>query len=153
MQKPLKAFAGATQVASPLDDVSPAEDWRLARSIHVDLQAMGMPRVNLLLVGADSVIQNVIETLLMDLREPIAHWSVGEPLVLPPESSAGTMILHDVGTLPQWEQRRLLRWLEQTTGPTQVVSTSAVSLLPRVQNGSFVDTLYYRLNTICLDVA
>ena len=47
----------------------------------------------------------------------------------------------------------LLRWLERATGRTQVVSTTSTSLLPRVQDGTFVDTLYYRLNTVCLDVA
>ena len=152
MQNPLKAYAGATQVASPLDAIAPPDDWHAARSVQVDLRALGMPRVNLLLIGANSVIHNVIETLLMDLHEPIAHWGRGEPLVLPPDSSAGTLILHDVGELPHWEQRRLLRWLERATGRTQVISTTSTSLLPRVQDGTFVDTLYYRLNTICLDV-
>lgn len=154
MQNQLKAFAGATQVPSLLDGVSQSADDRcLARAVHVDLQALGMPRVNLLLIGADCVLQNVIETLLMDLREPIVHWCQGEPLVLPPGSSTGTMILHDMGALTPLDQRRLLRWLERTTGQTQIVSTTPVSLLPRVQDGTFIDTLYYRLNTVCLGVA
>ena len=154
MQNPLKAFAGATQVAQPLDAVSRSgDDWHLARAIQVDLRDLGMPRVNLLLIGADGVIQNVIESLLMDLREPIVHWCQGEPLVLPPAASTGTMILHDVGALTHEDQRRLLRWLERATGQTQVVSTASTSLLPRVQEGTFIDTLYYRLNTVCLDVA
>jgi hypothetical protein len=29
---------------------------------------------------------------------------------------------------------------------------TSASLLPRVQSGAFVDTLYYRLNTVCVDV-
>jgi transcriptional regulator of acetoin/glycerol metabolism len=62
------------------------------------------------------------------------------------------MVLHDVGRLQPHEQLDLLAWLEQADGRTQVVSTSATPLLPRVQCGAFIDTLYYRLNTVCVDV-
>jgi DNA-binding NtrC family response regulator len=33
-----------------------------------------------------------------------------------------------------------------------VVSTSPAPLIPRVHSGLFIDTLYYRLNTVCVDV-
>jgi transcriptional regulator of acetoin/glycerol metabolism len=33
-----------------------------------------------------------------------------------------------------------------------VISTSSVSLLPLVQSGAFSDDLYYRLNTIWVDL-
>lgn len=153
MEKSSKAFAGAIQIADPVESVSQTrEDWRLARAAHLDWQAMGMPRVNLLLIGTDAVIRQVLETLLLELREPIAHWCPGEPLVLPMVTRTGTMILHDVGALRLDEQRRLLTWLERAAGRTQIVSTTTALLLPRVQAGAFVDTLYYRLNTVCLDV-
>jgi transcriptional regulator of acetoin/glycerol metabolism len=31
------------------------------------------------------------------------------------------------------------------------VSTTPAPLLPRVESGKFIDTLYYRLNTVCVD--
>jgi hypothetical protein len=37
-------------------------------------------------------------------------------------------------------------------GPHAVISTTSRPLLPLVQAGSFIETLLYRLNTICLDV-
>ena len=61
-------------------------------------------------------------------------------------------MLHDVGALTTDDQLRLLDWLERAEGRTQVVSTSSAPLLPRVHAGSFIDTLYYRLNTVCVDV-
>jgi hypothetical protein len=158
VKNPSKAFAGATQIAGPseggsFDGTSPVTDsLSLARAAHIDLRALGMPHVNLLLIGAEGVINNFLETLLMDLREPITHWCAGEPLVLPPVGRTGTVILHEVGALPLDDQRRLLRWLEIALGRMQVVSTTSASLLTRVQAGTFVDTLYYRLNTVCLDV-
>jgi Sigma-54 interaction domain len=137
-----------------LSDVVPQlpEHWRLARAAHVDLLLMGMPRVNLLLIAPDAVVRYVLESLLLNLREPIARWAPGQPLVLPPPGLINTMVLHDVGRLRPDEQFELLAWLERADGRTQVVSTSATPLLPRVQCGAFIDTLYYRLNTVCVDV-
>lgn len=158
MKKSSHAFAGATEVARTLDGTPfsagahRTDASRLAQAAHIDLRALGMPHVNLLLIGAEEVTQNFLETLMMDLREPISHWCMGEALVLPPAGRTATLILHEVGTLPMEDQRRLLRWLEQAVGRVQVISTTSTSLLARVQSGTFVDTLYYRLNTVCLDI-
>jgi hypothetical protein len=113
---------------------------------------MGMPRVNLLLVAPDAVVRYVLESLLLDLRDPITQWGPAESLVLPPPGRIGTLILHDVGAMPPAAQLDLFGWMERDAGHTQVVSTSASPLLPRVQCGAFIETLYYRLNTICVDV-
>jgi hypothetical protein len=118
------------------------EDWRLARRT----------RTNLLLIHANGVIQSILELLQPDLDEPIATWRPGERLVLPPETRAGTMILQDVGSMAKEDQRRLLEWLDRASGRTRVVSTTPAHLLPRVEAGAFIDTLYYRLNTVCVDV-
>jgi hypothetical protein len=62
------------------------------------------------------------------------------------------MILQDVGALTDGDQHRLLDWLDRAPGRTQVVSTTPAPLFPRVQGGAFIDRLYYRLNTVCMDV-
>jgi DNA-binding NtrC family response regulator len=61
-------------------------------------------------------------------------------------------VLQEAGALSAEDQLQLLDWLEQAEGRTQVVSTSTTALLPRVHAGGFIDTLYYRLNTVCVDV-
>jgi len=128
------------------------DHWRLARAAHVDLLLMGMPRVNLLLIAPDAVVRYVLESLLLNLREPVARWAPGQPLDLPSHGLVNTMVLHDVGLMQPNEQLDLLAWLEQAAGRTQVVSTSPTPLMPRVHTGLFIDTLYYRLNTVCVDV-
>jgi hypothetical protein len=139
MTNPSTRYTGAARVDVPLNPVSLAEeDWRLARGA----------RVNLLLVGPDRSIPNTLTALLPDLREPIATWSPGQPFTLPPASQAGTVILYDVGALGHDDQLRLLTWLDQAVGRTQVVSTASAPLLPRVEAGAFIDTLYYRLNVV-----
>ena len=50
------------------------------------------------------------------------------------------------------DQLRLLDWLERAKGRTQVVSTSSGPVLPRVHSGDFIERLYYRHNTVCVDV-
>ena len=127
------------------------EDWHATQAARINLLLTGIPRVNVMLIGMDGVIERVLATLRPDLHEPIATWRGGERLVLPPVEWRGTMILHDVGRLAHEDQRRLLKWLECIEGRTQVVSTTPESLLQRVETGRFIDSLYYRLNTICVD--
>jgi transcriptional regulator of aromatic amino acid metabolism len=62
------------------------------------------------------------------------------------------VILQDVGALTRADQHRLLDWLDDAAGRTQVVSTTPAPLWPRVQAGAFIDRLYYRLNTVCMDM-
>ena len=129
------------------------DEIRKAQRAHEDLVMMGMPRVNLLLTGRDGVVSTVLRNLGPGLSKPIVSWSPGEPLALPTADAAGTMVLHDVGSLRIEDQIQLLEWLSRAMGRTQVVSTSAAPLLPRVRAGAFIDTLYYRLNTVCLEMA
>lgn len=153
METSAKYYADGMRTDASSDYVSQLrEDWRLARAAHVDLTLMGMPRVNLLLVGADSAIQAVLDLLLTDLRQPVMRWRAGERLVLPRVGRAGTIILHDVGAMEYEDQQRLLEWLDRAAGRAQIISTTAESLMPRLESREFIDTLYYRLNTVYVDV-
>ena len=153
MENSSQVFGGTVQASGHLPRGSNLPDhWRMARAAHVDLLLMGMPRVNLLLIAPEGVVRFVLESLLLDLQEPIARWRPGERLALPSTDEGGTLVLHEAGTLGPDDQLRLLDWLERAEGRTQVVSTSSTPLLPRVHAGGFADTLYYRLNTVCVDV-
>jgi Sigma-54 interaction domain len=135
-------YTGAALVSGAVDcDSLFSDDWQIARTA----------RVNLLVIERDATVAHLLEQLLPDLNEPIARWHPGQRLVLPPIHLAGTIVLHDVGALGAEEQRLLLAWLEASEGRTQVVSTTQEPLLPRVNAGTFLDTLYYRLNTVCVN--
>ena len=108
-------------------------------------------RVNVLLLGTNDVVNRVMAALHERLPEPVARWSPGEQFMLPAAEQVGTIVLNDVGALAIQEQIQLLEWLNTAQGRTQVVSTAPTLLLPRVKAGAFIDTLYYRLNTLCLD--
>jgi hypothetical protein len=115
------------------------------------LRLVEMHRVNLLLMGRDDVVRPMVDALAARLHQPVGTWSPGEQLVLPPAERTGTMVLNDVGALAVQDQIQLLEWLGTAIGRTQVVSTSPAPLLPRVESGKFLDILYYRLNTFCVD--
>ena len=63
------------------------------------------------------------------------------------------MLLEDVSALTLEDQRRLYGWLDASTRWMQVVSITSRSLLPSIQEGAFLEMLYYRLNIICGEVA
>ncbi len=153
MENPSKVLDGVTHAAQPLIGGPPLlKDWHVAREAQVSLLLMGNPRVNLLLIGIDAGVWNVLETLLLNIDPPVTTWCPGDTLALPPPGLTGTLILHDVGTMTPEEQRHLLDWLDRAAGRTQVVCTTPTPLMPRVKSGAFMDKLYYRLNTICVDV-
>jgi hypothetical protein len=151
MEYPPKIFARAAW-AGGLSDVSQiSEHWRLARAAYADLRHLGMPRTNLLVEGPEAVVSNLIGLLQRHLDAPIAGWYPGQRLALPVTGQGGTLILHEAGALPFDDQWRLLDWLEQSNGETRILTTTSVSLLSRVQKGTFIETLFYRLNTVCVD--
>jgi Sigma-54 interaction domain len=129
------------------------KDWPLAQEADVNLPFKKTPPLNLLLIGGGTRASKVLETILLNLRDPITAWLPGNQLVLPPIAQTGTLILREVGALELDDQCRLLEWMERVQGRTQVVSTSEAPLLPRVRAGAFLDVLYYRLNTVCIDVS
>jgi hypothetical protein len=133
-------------------DPARSDDWRAAQAARHELEFMGKPRVNLLFVGVNGAVERVLEQLQIELHQTVTTRRPGQRLVVPPISPAPTLILHDVGSLEADDQKRLLQWLEVTEGTAQVISTTTTSLLTRVQQREFSDTLYYRLNTVCVDL-
>jgi hypothetical protein len=153
METSPKLFADGMRSDAPPNYVPQVrENQRLAHAAHVDLTLMGMPRVNMLIVGAEDTTEVVLELLAKDLHQPMTHWHAGTRLSLPQTGRPGTLILHDVGSMARDDQQRLLEWMNGAAGRTQVISTAPEPMMPRLQSREFIDTLYYRLNTIYVDV-
>ncbi len=142
MENPTTDFANTTRVAGSIETFSQLpEDCRLARAAGV----------NLLIVVPERT-RGFADLLMADLATPVVAWRPGERLMLPQAAQTGTLLLHNVGSLSLHDQRYLVEWLERAAGRTQVVSTTPVPLLPLVQAGTFLAKLYYRLNTVCVDL-
>ena len=106
---------------------------------------------NLLLTGPADVADGFVKSLRPHLQDPVVILRAGQPFALP-STPVGTLFLADVGALTSEEQRRLHEWLEERSICTQVISTWATSLMPMVAAGSFLEALYYRLNTIYIEI-
>ena len=153
MENTTNVLTDAGQSIFAMDGINQSRAyWPMARAAHIDLHMTSMQRVNVLLMGTDPVIDDALARLVPTLRQPVRHWTPADPLELPSPAQSGTMILREVGALPRIDQYRLLKWLEVSGGRTQVVSTTTAPLIALVEAGAFHDTLYYRLNVVCVDV-
>lgn len=146
VRTPFASTATVVDVPPPMP-----EHWRQASMAQRNLRELGMPRVNTLFVGADDRTWHLLASAL-HLVEPVSSWHPGTPMDLPETGAVPTLVIREVGRMSGAEQVRLLDWLDRAVGRTQVVSTSSVPLLPLVEDGRFINTLYYRLNTVCVDL-
>jgi hypothetical protein len=133
-------------------DIENRTYWPMARAANLDLHLTGSRRVNMLLTGTADLVRAALARLTPELRGPIQTWMPPGPVQLPPPTQHGTLILPDVEALSAVDQYRLLRWLEQSSPRTQVISTTTAPLLDRVEAGLFDERLYYRLNVACVDL-
>lgn len=125
---------------------------RLSDLLGDDADLVRTARVNLLLVGPDDLTRAVVDAISDGFRQPVIIEHPGDPLVLAPVEQVETMVLHNVGAFGLADQRRLLDWLEGAGGLTQVISTTSRTILPLINAGAFLDTLYYRLNSLYFEV-
>lgn len=146
-------FAGTHDLAAePMTRVREARNRRAPESPDSDLDFARAYGANVLLVGAEPTLTEIVCSLWSTFDEPIMIRRSGDPLQLPTGSEVGTLIVHGVETLTDREQQELRDWLAVQNGRTQVVSTASASLLPMVEAGAFNDSLYYRLNVVCIDL-
>lgn len=102
-------------------------------------------RANVLLEGDDRAIARVVTVLTPHLQSPIQACPRWTPQGVPDE---GTIILCAVESLSADEQQNLLVWLDGAGSQVQVVTSVSSPLFRRVTAGKFLDSLYYRLNTL-----
>jgi transcriptional regulator of aromatic amino acid metabolism len=86
--------------------------------------------------------------------QPLHHRALPGALALPVVRQ-GTLLIENVTALTPPQQQELYAWL--TDGPAeglpqmQVISVATEPLLPAVQEGRFLEALYYRLNIVRMD--
>ncbi len=126
----------------------PGEDWDAVVPQDV-LTRLQRQHPNVLLVGPPSFLSAALKSLEPLAAQPVVSWN---PCEMPgiPDGSHGTLIIHRVDTADLDQQQRLCQWLESRTRPVQVISTALAPLYPFVPAGTFLETLYYRLNHVCL---
>jgi hypothetical protein len=111
-----------------------------------DWSALLASDANAVVVGADPAIVRLWTAVWSTLHKPVC-WVESGRLWLPPQL-AGTLVLRNVNDLVRHDQARLLDWLSQDGRSVRVLASTPRSLFPDVEAGAFLDSLYYRLNTL-----
>jgi hypothetical protein len=104
----------------------------IVRTILPDSEILRTARVNALVVGADDVVDQFVADL---------------------QPCANTQVIRHVDRLSPSQQRQLSCRLERASDAQQrVLATTAVPLFELVTAGLFLEVLYYRLNTVLVDL-
>ena len=155
MEYPSRLCSGNPEAAAPYTSRPLRANSGAPLSAASDMKLAYVSRTNVLIVGPEPLVNNALSLAAPDLhRDALVQCGNGRlqlPAVSP--SRHAIVVVRDVDALNPAEQRRLLEWLEAGSTRTQVISTAAVPLMPLVEAHSFNDTLYYRLNTIYIDLS
>jgi hypothetical protein len=116
-----------------------SDDWRL----------LVTARPNVLLEGAHETTDVIVGAAMGSLPTPHATWG-GAP---PRGDRPATLVVRSISALDHDQQHSLFDWLEAPGDRVQVISTTNEPLYPMVGRGLFLESLYYRLNVMRLDVA
>src|SRR5687768_17182381 len=136
----VRGYLGFHDSGMSLEDV---EDWELVAA----------SRVNVWLRGPQHTTRAALATISRSLVEPVVTVRAGTPLDFLPRSRAiGTLILEDASALRLDDQQRILAWLEDVDEDTRVISTTSAQVPPLIETGDFLEVLYYRLNTVYVDL-
>jgi len=118
----------------------PATDWR----------TILRTRANVLVTGPKDALEVFLQTARSEMRDPIRTSGSGLPPFL---DGVRTLILTEVDALPGTDQQRLRRWFdERENADVQVISATTEPLFELVNANAFDAQLYYRLNTIVLEI-
>jgi hypothetical protein len=119
------------------------EDWEAASEFGANTWLTGRPETT----------SAFLEGVRPSLIPPVVILGSGDRLAFVLQSRPiGTLILQQVCAMPLADQRRLLAWLNTSGRATRVISTTSIPALRLIEQGKFIERLYYRLNTVHCEV-
>ena len=120
--------------------VVPSTDWRA--TFHL--------RANIMVAGPQAALDAFLEAAQPELREPMRSANAALPPTL---DGIRTLVLSGVDRLDGTDQRRLRDWFDQNrNADVQILALTTTPLYSLVTANAFDTDLYYRLNTIFLEI-
>ena len=144
----------SNQPSKPFGDVSSVETPPELAGLPVlseEWQAIVNFGPNVLVEGPEPSTERVIRAVTATRQSAACEWNSSEPH----EESGAMLIVRGVDRLSEDDHRRLLGYLnagEAKSRARQVITTSTRSVYALVESGTFDSSLYYRLNTIRLEL-
>ena len=153
MENPCRLLPRVTTGTVPYASIPRKDDSSDWFSVYRDLNLARTLKANLLVVGNERLVLSLVSSLVADVHPDFMIQCHDGLMRLPPRpSQSGMVVLRDVDTLDKVEQLRFLEWLDSASKRLQVVSTATAPLLRLVEARKFNPTLYYRLNTVYIDL-
>jgi hypothetical protein len=116
-------------------------------------EAIIASRVPVLVTGTTAALASLVDALEPLLPEPVVDLDCRHGLPFTEFPQSGTVLLRHVERCTLTVQSQLLECLRRKSDHTQVVSTTPRPLAPLIGTGIFLETLYYRLNTVYVAAA
>ena len=107
------------------------------------------PRPNLLILCTTDDMESVVTRLIVSCTGPVHLCRLPGELSLPDEMT-GTLLIWDVVQLTRFQQMALHDWISGRPWETQVICLTSTPLLPLVEDGQFLEGLFYRINVVSL---
>lgn len=107
------------------------------------------PRPNLLVLCQDVKTESVVRRFIQVCAPPFHVGLLPGALKLP-SHNVRRLLLRDVAALTLEQQIELFDWMGDRRGTAQVISVTSTPLLPLVEEGRFLEGLFYRLNRFSL---
>jgi hypothetical protein len=156
LQAPVRYFPAAE---IPVDTTPTPRDYPALPSHHALLLnaedrwlrglVSGDPHLNVLVQCSEiSMASGFKEMEALCARPPYVCQLPGDLLL--PDDAPEHLIVGDISTLTLLQQIALYDWLDRFGESVQVVSLTSVPLWPLVEQGRFVEGLFYRLNVVTL---
>jgi hypothetical protein len=116
--------------------------------VRVDTDSLAQSRANALIIGDHLAVLRLLSIIWPSLKKSV-RWVDGTKLSLPLDPD-GTLILEEGDRLSERDQADLLEWLNDHGQSVRVLTTCSRPLFPLVEAGSFLESLYYRLNHVVI---
>jgi len=153
MNATIRPFAGTDQTVTFFDYNLPGAMGGRGQGLHRDIALARTTRANVLVVGPDQAVSNALALIVVDVERAVVLDRASERLRLPsPARPVQTVIIRNVDALSEGEQQELLDWLMVCRSFSRIVATSSRSLVSMLDTDEFSATLYYRLNTVFVDM-
>jgi len=104
---------------------------------------------NLMIVNERGSMGDLLQELIGVCESP--HWICRFPCTFDvPPAFRGTVVLGNIEQMTLGQQLELFDWLSGKRNDTQVVSITRAVMTDLVEDGRFLEGLYFRLNTVVI---
>jgi hypothetical protein len=120
-------------------------------SCQVAWTSLRTSSVNGLIIGSLHLNAGARAWIDTSLPQPVVWW---DPTQAPdlPELAAGTLVIREIERLDARQQERLSRWLFLHRPALRLLALARTPLFEQVADGRFSPELYYRMNTVMVEV-